>query len=151
MHAILSYITVLKKSKNSNNIGTSWAIYTKIESALSPIKVQLNIKFHQFPLISSWDTVSRQTFSKNGQIVFRTSQKMSIHRKPDAENFRESNTFFLCIQKKVKSRHALKYSLRTSSLYFQSKQISRPLSSLVVIFLKAIFTLMHVITNVNVS
>ena len=45
---------------------------------------------------------ARQTFSKNGQIVFRTSQNMQIHRKPDVENLRESNAFFLCIQKEVK-------------------------------------------------
>ena len=69
------------------------------------MKVQLNIKFHQFPYISSWDTVPtnfwrhtyRQTFSKNGQVVFRTSQNKYILRKPATENFREY-FFLICIE-----------------------------------------------------
>ena len=49
-----------------------------------------------------WRHTDRQTFSKKDQFVFGTSQNMSIRRKPDVENFRKSNTFFLCIYKKVK-------------------------------------------------
>ena len=45
---------------------------------------------------------NRQTFSKDGQIVFKRSQSMQIRRKPDVENFRESNTFFLYRWKKIK-------------------------------------------------
>ena len=41
-------------------------------------------------------------FLKDGPIVFRTSQNMSIHREPEVENFRESNTYFICMYNKEK-------------------------------------------------
>ena len=45
---------------------------------------------------------STQTFSKNGEFVFRTPQNVQIYQKTEVENFHESNTFFYRIQKKVK-------------------------------------------------
>ena len=34
----------------------------------------------------------RQTFSKNSQIVFRTSQNLYIHRKPEIENLQKPSS-----------------------------------------------------------
>ena len=50
----------VKKSKISNKIGISWSICAKIWSATNYMKLQLNIKIHQFPLVSSWGTVSKK-------------------------------------------------------------------------------------------
>ena len=44
-----------------------------------------------------------QIFYINNEIVFKASQNLYIHRELEIENFRDSNTFFLCsISKKVK-------------------------------------------------
>ena len=48
---------------------------------------------------------------------------MLIHRKPEVENFRESNTFFLCIQKKVIIRGNQFYGLEQTTYERKKKKI----------------------------
>ena len=43
--------------------------------------------------------IDRQTFSRNSQIVFRTSQNVQIHQNPEIENLHETNTFF-CLHRR---------------------------------------------------
>ena len=48
-HTVLPYTALLKKSKISNNNGTSWVICSKIKSTPVYVKIQINVKLHAIP------------------------------------------------------------------------------------------------------
>ena len=74
--------------KDSDYSATCWAIFMKSRMTSIYVRIMVNIKFHEILFISSRSTLvtnflshthrhtDRQTFSKNSQIVFRTSQNV---------------------------------------------------------------------------
>ena len=98
--------------KKYNYSATYWAIFNKSWQTSIYVRISLNIKFLKILCISSRATLAtkflshthrhtdiqthrhtdRHTFLKNSQIVFRTSQNVSIHQKPKVESLHETNT-----------------------------------------------------------
>ena len=59
--------------------------------------------FHTHTYTQTYRHTDRQTFSKNSQIVFRTSQNVQNSSKTENRKFARNQYFLLLIQKKVKS------------------------------------------------
>ena len=87
--AILSTINrdmlMPKISRKSYDSATCWQIFSKNRQRAIYARISLITKFHEILCISSWVTkflsqtdtqADRQTFCRNSQIVFRTSQNV---------------------------------------------------------------------------
>ena len=69
----------------------------------------------------------RQTFSRNSQIVFRTSQNVTIHQKPEIENLHETDISSTYIEESKNSCHPINILRERESdfgFYMHQKSVS---------------------------